>query len=113
LVCAQLGGAVNQISPEATAYPHRDIGFVLNIHTRWRDPADDATCIAWARSVFNACKPFATGGVYVNFMPDDEAQRVRAGAYGPNYDRLARVKAKYDPKNLFRMNQNVAPAATT
>ena len=47
----------------------------------------------------------------MNFMPDDEAERVRSGAYGPNYERLARVKAKYDPGNLFRVNQNVAPAA--
>jgi len=54
--------------------------------------------------------PFATGGVYVNFMPGDEAARVRGGAYGANYERLARLKAKYDPKNLFRLNQNVAPA---
>jgi FAD/FMN-containing dehydrogenase len=45
-------------------------------------------------------------------MPDDEIQRVRSGAYGPNYDRLAEIKAKYDPKNLFRMNQNVVPAGT-
>jgi len=108
LVCAQLGGAVNQISPEATAYPHRDIGFVLNIHTRWRDPADDATCIAWARSVFNACKPFATGGVYVNFMPEEEKDRV-ANAYLGNAERLAAIKARYDPHNLFRINQNIRP----
>ncbi len=66
-----------------------------------------------ARALHRAAAPFATGGVYVNFMPDDETQRVRSGAYGPNYDRLARIKAKYDPKNLFRVNQNVAPAATT
>ena len=108
LVCAQLGGAINQISPEATAYPHRDIGFVLNIHTRWHDPADDATCIAWARSVFKACKPFATGGVYVNFMPEEEKDRV-ANAYLGNAERLAAIKARYDPHNLFRINQNIRP----
>ena len=61
--------------------------------------------------VFNAAAPFATGGVYVNFMPEDEAQRVRTGAYGANYERLAKLKAKYDPTNLFRMNQNIKPAA--
>ncbi len=54
--------------------------------------------------------PHATGGVYVNFMPDDEAQRVSRGAYGRNYERLAKLKAKYDPGNLFRLNQNIAPA---
>jgi FAD/FMN-containing dehydrogenase len=106
-----LGGAINRIPAAATAYPHRNIDFVMNVHTRWSSPSEDAQCIKWARGLYDAAAPFATGGVYVNFMPDDEAQRVRVGAYGPNYDRLAQVKAKYDPTNLFRMNQNVAPAA--
>jgi FAD/FMN-containing dehydrogenase len=108
---AQLGGAINRIPVSATAYPHRDLQYVVNIHTRWADAADDQKCIAWARGLFDALTPHATGGVYVNFMPEDEAQRVRAGAYGANYDRLARLKAKYDPDNLFRMNQNIRPGA--
>jgi FAD/FMN-containing dehydrogenase len=108
LACAQLGGAINRVSAKATAYPHRDIGFVLNIHTRWREPADDAECIAWARSLFESCKPYATGGVYVNFMPEEEKDRV-ASAYLGNSERLAAIKAKYDPHNLFRMNQNIRP----
>ncbi|HKQ61197.1 MAG TPA: FAD-binding oxidoreductase [Candidatus Polarisedimenticolaceae bacterium] len=107
-----LGGAVNRVPADATAYPHRNVNFIVNVHTRWSDRADDARCIAWARALYDAMAPFATGGVYVNFMPDDEAQRVRNGAYGPNYERLARIKAKYDPQNLFRTNQNVAPAAS-
>jgi FAD/FMN-containing dehydrogenase len=105
-----LGGAVNRVPVEATAYPHRDVQFVVNVHTRWGDPSDDARCIAWARGLFDALAPHATGGVYVNFMPEDEAQRV-AGAYGPNYARLARLKARYDPGNLFRMNQNIQPVS--
>jgi FAD/FMN-containing dehydrogenase len=109
---AGLGGAINRVPVEATAYPHRHVQFVVNVHTRWSHPAEDAACIGWARELHDAAAPFATGGVYVNFMPGDETQRVRSGAYGPNYDRLATLKAKYDPKNLFRMNQNVAPAAT-
>jgi FAD/FMN-containing dehydrogenase len=108
LVCAQLGGVINRVPAAATAYPHRDIGFVLNIHTRWREPADDAACIAWARSVFTACKPLATGGVYVNFMPEEEKDRV-VSAYLGNAGRLAAIKAKYDPHNLFRINQNIRP----
>ena len=106
-----LGGAVNQVPAKATAYPHRDVVFVLNVHTRWREAAEDKTCIAWARDLFDQLTPHATGGVYVNFMPEDEAQRVSAGAYGPNFDRLATLKAKYDPKNLFHMNQNIRPAS--
>jgi FAD/FMN-containing dehydrogenase len=106
-----LGGAVNRQPVEATAYPHRDIEFVMNVHTRWREAAQDQACVAWARQLFDAATPFATGGVYVNFMPEDEAQRVQKGAYGKNYERLAKLKAKFDPNNLFRMNQNIKPSA--
>ncbi len=104
-----LGGAVNRVPAQATAYPHRDIQFVMNVHTRWSNEANDKECIAWARQLFDAMTPHATGGVYVNFMPEEEAQRVSQGAYGPNYQRLAKLKAKYDPDNLFRMNQNIRP----
>jgi hypothetical protein len=110
VLVAQLGGAVNRVPVEATAYPHRDVQFIMNIHTRWTDPADDARCIAWARALHDALAPHATGGVYVNFMPDDEVSRI-GGAYGPNYGRLARIKARHDPTNLFRLNQNIQPAS--
>jgi FAD/FMN-containing dehydrogenase len=106
-----LGGAVNRVSKHATAYPHREVEFVLNVHTRWTDSADDVRCIKWARDLFDAAAPHATGGVYVNFMPEDESARVRTGAYGSNYDRLATLKRKYDSQNLFRLNQNVQPEA--
>ena len=106
-----LGGTVNRVSAEATAYPHRDVEFIMNVHTRWREPSQDQACIAWARQLFDAATPFATGGVYVNFMPEDETQRVQKGAYGKNYDRLAKLKQKFDPTNLFRMNQNIKPSA--
>jgi len=105
-----LGGAINRVAATATAYPHRDVNFVMNVHTRWRDPAKDKECIAWARGLFDATAAFATGGVYVNFMPSDETARVPKGAYGPNYERLTRLKKQYDPGNLFRLNQNIAPA---
>ena len=104
-----LGGAVNRVAADATAYPHRDVNYIVNVHTRWREPGDDARCIAWARSTFDAMTPHATGGVYVNFMPEDEAGRVAVGAYGANFARLAPLKAKYDPTNLFRRNQNIKP----
>jgi len=110
VLIAQLGGAVNRVPAAATAYPHRDVEFIVNVHTRWSAPSDDERCIAWARGLFDALAPHATGGVYVNFMPEDEAQRVQ-GAYGSNLARLAQLKAKYDPGNLFRMNQNIRPAS--
>ena len=107
---ASLGGAVNRVPAASTAYPHRDVNFVRNVHTRWGEASQDEACIGWARRFFEAMAPHATGGVYVNFMPQDEAQRVQRGAYGPNYERLSRLKAKYDPGNLFRQNQNIQPA---
>ena len=106
----QLGGATNRVAIDATAYPHRNANFVMNVHTRWREPADERRSIEWARQLFAETAPHATGGVYVNFMPEDEIDRV-SSAYGPNYDRLAALKAKYDPGNMFRMNQNVQPSA--
>ncbi len=107
---AQLGGAVNRVPAAATAYPHRDVNFVMNVHTRWGEAAQDEECIGWAREFFGSMAPHATGGVYVNFMPEDEASRVSRGAYGANYERLSKLKARYDPENLFRQNQNIAPA---
>jgi FAD/FMN-containing dehydrogenase len=106
----QLGGATSRVAPDATAYPHRKANFAMNVHTRWRDPVDQRPSIDWARKLFAEAAPYATGGVYVNFMPEDEIDRI-SGAYGANYPRLAALKAKYDPGNLFRLNQNVAPSA--
>lgn len=104
----QLGGAANRVPADATAYPHRDAEFVMNVHSRWANPPEDTACTRWAREVFDKTAPYATGGVYVNFITDDE-QRVQA-AYGANYGRLAALKRKYDPTNMFCVNQNIAPA---
>lgn len=104
-----IGGATTRKSSGFTAYAHRDARFVMNVHGRWEDPADDQRCIAWARDFFAASAPYASGGVYVNFLTSEETDRVR-NAYGDNYQRLADIKRKYDPDNLFRVNQNIAPA---
>ncbi len=103
---ALLGGAHGRVPADATAYPHRDAEFVMNVHTRWESADDDDRCVAWAREFFGATEPYATGGVYVNFVPDDE-ERVPQ-AYGSNYERLRELKQRYDPQNLFRINQNVS-----
>jgi len=110
IAIAQLGGAVSRVPADATAYAHRDAQFVMNVHGRWEDPAKDAACIGWARQLFEAAAPFATGGVYVNFLTQDEQGRVPA-AYGGNYARLVALKKRYDPGNLFRVNQNIGPPA--
>ncbi len=107
---AQLGGATKRTEPTATAFAHRSANFLMNVHTRWQDATQDTHCIAWARELFDRTARFATGGVYVNFMPDDETGRVKS-AFGASYDRLAKVKAEVDPANLLRMNMNIRPAA--
>ncbi|KJK21991.1 FAD-linked oxidase [Burkholderiaceae bacterium 16] len=104
-----MGGQTNRVAVDATAYPSRDANFVMNVHGRWTDPADDDACVAWSREVFQAAAPYAQGSVYVNFLTQEEGDRVGA-AYGPNYARLADVKRRYDPDNLFRHNQNIKPA---
>jgi FAD/FMN-containing dehydrogenase len=106
---AHLGGALSHVAPDATAYPQRSSHFVMNVHSRWREPAQDGDCIAWARVLFGATAPYALGTAYVNFMPEDEADRVES-VYGQNFKRLAEIKGRYDPDNLFRMNQNIRPA---
>jgi FAD/FMN-containing dehydrogenase len=103
-----VAGAANRVSPNATAYRNRDAKFVLNVHGRWRDRKDDEKGIAWARAFFEASAPYASSGAYVNFMTEEESDRVIA-AYGPNYDRLAKIKRQYDPENLFHLNQNIRP----
>jgi FAD/FMN-containing dehydrogenase len=103
-----IAGAYNRVPATATAYFHRDAKFVLNVHGRWDEAADDEKCIAWAREFFQASTPYASAGAYVNFMTEEEGDRVTA-AYGANYDRLVQIKRQYDPKNIFHLNQNIKP----
>jgi len=104
-----IGGQTMRVRPDATAYPHRDTLFAVNVHGRWETAAEDERGIAWARDFFEKTKPFSTGGVYVNFLTADESGRVHS-AYGANWERLSWIKKKYDPDNLFRVNQNIVPA---
>ncbi len=108
---ALLGGAASRVATDATAYSQRDAKFVMNVHSRWETPQEDAKCVNWAREFFDAAAQYATGGVYVNFMPDDEEDRVSGGAYKSEVmTRLGKIKATWDPTNFFRMNQNITPA---
>jgi FAD/FMN-containing dehydrogenase len=104
-----VGGAAGRVKKNATAFPQRSSHFVMNVHTRWREAMSDQSYIGWARRLFDAAAPHAAGTAYVNFMPDDEVDRVEQ-AYGANYRRLAKAKRRYDPFNLFRMNQNIQPS---
>ncbi|MBN3923960.1 FAD-binding oxidoreductase [Nostoc sp. NMS4] len=103
-----IAGASNRVSADATAYYHRDAKFVLNVHGRWDDAADDEMGIAWTRGFFQASAPYASAGAYVNFLTAEEGDRV-AAAYGSNYDRLVQIKKRYDPENIFHLNQNIKP----
>jgi len=103
-----INGAAARVPVDATAFPHRG-GVMIGIYSLWDDPARTDANVAWARDFWQAVQPFASGGVYVNELAADEGDdRVRI-AFGPNYERLAKVKAKYDPSNLFRLNANVRP----
>jgi len=101
-------GAPGRIAHDATAYPHRKTPFILNLHTRWRDKADDDKALRWASDLHKATEPFSQG-VYVNFLSNEGADRVKQ-AYTPDvWSRLVECKRKWDPENLFRMNQNISP----
>jgi FAD/FMN-containing dehydrogenase len=103
-----IAGASNRVPANATAYYHRDARFVLNVHGRWDDAAHDEMGIAWSREFFRASAPYASAGAYVNFMTEEEGDRVTS-AYGSNYDRLVQIKQRYDPENIFHLNQNIKP----
>lgn len=105
-----LTGAIQRVGAAETAFSYRDVEFVHNILAVDPDPAAMPACIDWARAYWAALRPHSAGSGYVNFMTADEGQdRVRS-TYRENYDRLSRIKARYDPDNCFRCNQNIEPA---
>jgi FAD/FMN-containing dehydrogenase len=103
-------GEACRVPVDATAFPHRGIGYNMAILSEWMDPAATKACTAWARETYDAMKPFRSTARYVNYMGDDEAPDQVAAAYGPNYPRLQKIKAKYDPGNVFHLNQNILPS---
>jgi FAD/FMN-containing dehydrogenase len=105
---ANIGGAMARVAADATAFAGRNANFVMNVHTRWREARDDARCIGWAREFFDATRPYASSTAYVNFLSEEDGERL-SSTYGSNYGRLREIKAKYDPENVFRVNQNIKP----
>jgi FAD/FMN-containing dehydrogenase len=103
-----IGGQTTRVAPEAMAYSSRDANYVMNVHGRWESAAEDERCIGWAREFFAKSQPFASPGAYINFLTQEESDRI-AFAYGPTYKRMVDLKKKYDPTNFFRMNQNIKP----
>ena len=103
-----MGGAIGRLDPSTTAFQGRSAEFGLGIWSGWTDPADDDEIIQWTRRFHEAMTPYSTGGVYTNYLAEDDDDRV-SGAFGESYRRLQMIKAKYDPDNFFRFNQNIEP----
>jgi hypothetical protein len=106
---SHMGGAIRQRSDAETAFTGRDAEFTININCAATDADLYERDRAWVREWFDALIPHSTGGVYINFMSEEESERVRS-AYGQTkYRRLAALKAAYDPQNILRVNQNIKP----
>src|SRR5205809_1076929 len=105
-----INGAVHDVPADATAFGHRDAKFATVIAGMWPDPAQNKANTKWVRDYYAALAPHSEKGGYVNFAAGDDADRVGA-SYGKGYERLRKIKAKYDPQNVLRHNQNIVPAA--
>ena len=110
-------GAATRVGVTDTPFPHRQYSYNFIAWSNWADPSDSEKNIKWTRAFWEAMRPLLVEGSYGNYVSDEGDAFARA-AYGPNYDRLVKLKNKYDPKNFFRMNHNIkptqaAPAATS
>jgi FAD/FMN-containing dehydrogenase len=110
VILFRIGQAVAAVPDEATAFSHRDAEYLFHPITVWQQLENDEPLIAATRAFCEAMRPFATGGAYLNFTPED---RVRDAYGAAKYERLVAVKDRYDPDNLFRLNQNIKPSRTT
>jgi len=110
MVLEHYHGAVTRIAPDATAIPHRETSHNLVLPSVWEDPETTDANIAWTRETFEAVAPYRSSARWINYYGADEERGAIAAAYGPNGERLARIKRRYDPDNVFHLNQNIAPA---
>jgi FAD/FMN-containing dehydrogenase len=101
-----INGACHRVAPGATAFAFRNANFATVIAGMWPDPADNEANIGWVRNYYQATAPHSEEGGYVNFMAEDDQDRIKAN-YKGNYERLVKIKRKYDPSNLFHLNQNI------
>jgi hypothetical protein len=104
-----IDGAVHRVANDATAWNAREANWSMVIAGIDPDPKQADALKTWGRAYWKAVHPYNLGGAYINFMMDDEVEGRLQATYGDNYQRLASIKAKYDPKNLFRVNQNIKP----
>ena len=106
-----MGGAIARVPETATAFHHRTHAYSLLLLGGWVDPAETESNVAWVRELWDRTQPLSSSAVYVNYLGTEGQGRV-LDAYGPNQARLSAIKAKYDPGNFFRLNQNVEPATS-
>ncbi len=112
VILFQIGGALNRLAEGHSAVGNRDARYVLNIAGSWELASNDAENIAWARAAWADMKLFSTGGTYINFLTEDEGHERTEAALRKGLRRLAEVKAKWDPENMFHTNRNIRPAQT-
>jgi FAD/FMN-containing dehydrogenase len=106
----KFGGAVQRVPANATAFGDRSMPFMLSLDAIWSKPADDAANIAWTGTLWTRMQRHSTRRLYLNFPGHGEGENLVRDAFGPEtYARLQKIKAAYDPENLFRMNQNIVP----
>jgi FAD/FMN-containing dehydrogenase len=110
VILFQIGGALNGLPAEHSPVGNRDARYVLNVAGAWESAADDGKNIEWARAAWSDMRPFGTGGTYINFLTEDEGRDRTEAAIGKGMRRLAGIKAKWDPENVFRTNKNIRPA---
>jgi len=111
LLLEHFHGAATRVSATDTAFPHRSVGYNFLTVAEWIDPAASAANIRWARDAYAAMAPHFAAGRYVNYLNADELAEGDAvpAAFGPNFKRLREVKKRYDPENIFHLNQNIKP----
>lgn len=107
----QIGNAANRVAADATAFAHRDARWDALVLTGWDDPSEDGRQVAWSREVYESWRPFCSDASYTNALSGEDSESVVRSSYGAAYPRLADIKARYDPANIFRMNANVKPAS--
>ena len=109
MIFFQIAGALNRLEEGHSPVGNRDARYVLNLAGSWEQAADDAANIEWARTAWHDMKSFSTGGTYINFLTEDEGpERIKA-ALGKGLQRLAEIKLRWDPQNVFRTNRNIKP----
>ena len=108
-VLGYLAGASQKIGNEETAYSYREANYVHVIAAMYPDPADTPKNKQWVRNYWEALRPHSAGGAYLNFLTEDDGEDRLKACFRGNYDRLVSIKNKYDPGNLFRVNQNIKP----